>query len=69
MERENIDFYEKVRAGYLVLAKGMPERFAVIDGTKREDVIEKQVWAAVQERLVIATKPKSKPAKRTMAKV
>jgi dTMP kinase len=69
MERENIDFYEKVRAGYLVLAKGMPERFAVIDGTKREDVIEKQVWAAVQERLVIEAKPKRKPAKRTAAKV
>lgn len=69
MERENIDFYEKVRAGYLVLAKGMPERFAVIDGTKREDAIEKQVWAAVQERLITKAKPTRKPAKRTIAKV
>src|SRR6185437_4238991 len=25
MERENIDFYHKVREGYLVLAKSMPE--------------------------------------------
>ena len=34
MERENIDFYNKVREGYLVLAKSMPERFVVIDGTR-----------------------------------
>ena len=69
MERENIDFYEKVRAGYLLLAKGMAERFVVIDGTKREDVIEKLVWAAVQERLASIAKPKRKVAKRVAAKV
>ena len=68
MERENIDFYEKVRVGYLVLAKGMPERFVVIDGNKREDVIEKLVWAAVQERLVSIAKPKRKTPKRIVAK-
>ncbi len=60
MERENIDFYEKVRAGYLVLAKGMSERFVVIDGTQKETAIEKQVWAAVQERLIATAKPKPK---------
>ncbi len=26
MERENIDFYKKIREGYLLLAQGMPER-------------------------------------------
>jgi dTMP kinase len=50
MERENVDFYKKVRDGYLVLAKGMPERFIVIDGTKSEDAIEKQIWAQVKAR-------------------
>ena len=70
MERENIDFYEKVRAGYLVLAKGMPERFVVIDGTQKEAAIEKQVWAAVQDRLKLATKskPKAKAVKRVAVK-
>jgi dTMP kinase len=68
MERENIDFYEKVRIGYLVLAKGMSERFVVIDGTKREDVIEKLVWAAVQERLLTPAKAKRKATKRVAAK-
>lgn len=51
MERENIDFYKKVREGYLVLAKGMPERFVVVDGTKTEDVIEKKIWAEVKARI------------------
>jgi dTMP kinase len=51
MERENIDFYEKVRAGYLVLAQGLPERFFVVDGTQSEDVVEKKIWAEVEKRL------------------
>jgi dTMP kinase len=51
MERENVSFYKKVREGYLVLAKGMPERFFVVDGTKPEKTIEKTIWAAVQKRL------------------
>ena len=51
MERENIGFYEKVREGYLVLAKGMPERFIVVDGTKTVDAIEKKIWTEVQARL------------------
>jgi dTMP kinase len=51
MERENIDFYKKVREGYLVLAKGMPERFVVVDGTKSEEVIEKKIWAEVKARI------------------
>lgn len=51
MERENINFYNKVREGYLVLAKSMPDRFAVIDGTKGEDVVEKHIWAVVKPRL------------------
>jgi dTMP kinase len=80
MERENIDFYEKVRAGYLVLAKGMPERFVVIDGTKSEDAIEKQIWTELEKRLSAdispssaratkaASKSKKKPVKKAPAK-
>ena len=51
MERQNIDFYTKVREGYLVLAQGMPERFIVVDGTKTADAIEKKIWSEVQTRL------------------
>jgi dTMP kinase len=51
MERENLDFYRKVREGYLVLAQSMPERFVVVDGTKAEDAIEKKIWTEVQSRI------------------
>lgn len=51
MERENIEFYKKVREGYLLLAQQWPERVVVIDGTQPPDVIEKEIWAAVQQRL------------------
>ena len=51
MERENVDFYKKVREGYLVLAKGMSERFIIVDGTKTEDAIEKKIWTEVQARV------------------
>ena len=51
MERENIEFYEKVRAGYLVLAKGIPDRFFVVDGTLSEDAVEKKIWSEVEKRL------------------
>jgi dTMP kinase len=51
MERENVDFYTKVREGYLVLAQGMPERFLVVDGTKSADVSAKKIWTEVQARL------------------
>ena len=51
MERENIDFYRKVREGYLLLAKQWPERVVVVDGTKTPAAIEKKIWAAVSERI------------------
>jgi dTMP kinase len=51
MERENVSFYEKVRAGYLLLAKEWPERVVVVDGTKTPDAIEKKIWSEVEKRL------------------
>jgi dTMP kinase len=49
MERENIDFYHKVREGYLLLAKGMPKRFLVVDGSGNEDEVEKAIWIGLQK--------------------
>ena len=51
MERENIGFYEKIREGDLVLAKGMPDRFIVLDGTQTLEDVEEQIWIALQVRL------------------
>lgn len=51
MESETIDFYRKVREGYLFLAQAMPERFIVVDGTKRTDVVARQIWNELSNRL------------------
>ncbi len=51
MERQNVEFYRKVREGYLVLARGLPERFVLLDGTQPEDVIERRIRAEIAARL------------------
>lgn len=51
MERENITFYKKIRAGYLLLAKEWPERVVVLDGTLPPDDLAKLIWSVVQKRL------------------
>ena len=51
MERENIDFYTKVREGYLLLAKELPDRLIVISGADKESNVKKAIWAAVKPRL------------------
>ena len=51
MERENIEFYKKIRQGYLLLAQSMPERIIVIDGTQTEAEIERQTWKVVKKAI------------------
>lgn len=51
MERQNVEFYRKVREGYLVLARGLPERFVLLDGTQPEDMIERRIRAELAARL------------------
>ncbi len=51
MERENINFYKKVREGYLLLAKEWPDRVVVLDGTQTPAALEKKIWTIVQKRL------------------
>lgn len=63
MERENIDFYTKVREGYLILAKGMPERLNVIDGSQPQEKIQKDIWELVKSRLNGAATTKTATSK------
>ncbi len=46
-------FHERLREGFLAIAKTEPQRCAVIDATGSLDEVEARVWAAVQDRLVI----------------
>lgn len=51
-ERRRIDFHEKLRAGFLDVAKRNPERCIVVDGLQDAETIANQVWDAVQSRLL-----------------
>ncbi|MEX1138383.1 MAG: dTMP kinase [Bacteroidota bacterium] len=56
MESNGRDFYERVRSGYLDLAK-KEKRFAVINGMQPIDVIEEEIWTHVGSH--IGTKAES----------
>lgn len=52
MEEENIEFYRKVREGYLMLAKALPERFIVTDGTQEREAVEEHIWSELRKRVI-----------------
>lgn len=52
MQEENIEFYRKVRDGYLVLAKTLSERFIVVDGTRSPDEVEEAIWRELRKRVI-----------------
>src|SRR6266404_2048223 len=48
MENQSLKFYERVRQGYLDLAKREARRVKVIDGSQSIEVIAKQIWSLVK---------------------
>ncbi len=48
-EREQVEFHERVRAGYLQLARRWPERIQVIDSMREEAAVEEDIWMAVSK--------------------
>lgn len=50
-ENEKIVFHEKVRNGYLELAKKEPARIFVIDASKKEDEVKQQIIEILSEKL------------------
>ncbi|HEY8901197.1 MAG TPA: dTMP kinase [Chthoniobacterales bacterium] len=49
IEREPLAFYERVRAGYLDLARREPARFRVLDAARSRDALAAQIFQTVQE--------------------
>ena len=47
MEQQGAAFYEKVRDAYLALAAKEPDRFHIIDGRDRKDMVALQIWKVV----------------------
>jgi dTMP kinase len=52
MERLSQDFFERVRRGYLDIARKEPSRVRVIDASKTEDEVEEAIWKEVDGLLV-----------------
>ena len=50
LEQESGEFYEKVRDGYLELAKWQRDRVVVIEGWKSPYDIEKEIWEMLVKR-------------------
>ena len=53
LEGEAAAFHQRVRDGYLAMAREAPERFVIIDGALTEDRVASAVRRAVSERLGI----------------
>ena len=49
-ERENVEFFERVRESYLDRARRFPERFAVVDASADEETVWKRVEGVMRER-------------------
>tara|TARA_B100001778_G_C18586122_1_gene629894 strand:+ start:414 stop:1016 length:603 start_codon:yes stop_codon:yes gene_type:complete len=50
-EQENIEFHERVRNGYLEMARTNSEKWIVINGTKSQENVAKDVDQAILDRL------------------
>lgn len=50
-ERMDLTFHERLRAGFLEIAKAEPERCAVIDGASDESAVHAAILAVTLERL------------------
>ncbi len=56
-EAEGLDFHRALRAGFLAIAKGEPERCQIVDGAQDEESVGRDVWRAVRARFALAEAP------------
>jgi len=56
-EREALAFHQGVRAAFLDIAAGEPERCAVVDGTQSVDAVAAAIWTIVLARLRLDADP------------
>jgi dTMP kinase len=52
-EQMNVDFHERLRAGFLSIARADPQRCAIIDASRGIDAVQAHIQAEVQRRLGI----------------
>jgi len=52
-ESKGLAFHQRLRDGFLAIARAEPERCILIDAAGAMDVVETAVWAAVEARLAV----------------
>jgi len=58
-EAEDIDFHQKLRDGYLAIARREPERCVLIDATKTPDNVASDIWSALAQRDLVVKQPET----------
>jgi dTMP kinase len=58
-EAETVDFHERLRQAYLMLAAGEPDRCVIVDASAPKKMVAKRIWQAVDTRLRPAAAPQS----------
>ncbi|HEX5959225.1 MAG TPA: dTMP kinase, partial [Hyphomicrobiaceae bacterium] len=51
-EKRELDYHERLRQGFLEVARAEPHRCQVIDATKAPEAIALEIWSKVQRRLM-----------------
>jgi dTMP kinase len=51
-EKRDLAFHERLRAGYLAIARSEPRRCVLVDGSVAPDAIAAVIWTEVQRRLL-----------------
>jgi dTMP kinase len=51
-EKRDADYHERLRQGFLAVAKAEPHRCHVLDGTLAPETVAAEVWAQVERRLL-----------------
>lgn len=51
MEGQSLDFFHRVRQGYLDLAKAEPARIKVLDGSRPLAVLQEEIWELIRHVL------------------
>ena len=51
IERENLEFHERVQNGYLAIAKEGTNRIKIIDATQPIDVIFNEIWSILKVKI------------------
>jgi len=51
IEKQGLDFFRRVRSGFLTLAKSEPGRFKVVDASRNIETIAREVYRCIDELL------------------